>query len=101
MNRSTIIQKSKKAGTAIALTATVALGGIAFAAPANAAELGRVEENTAPTSLSWHDVWASAWSQAYSHCKANYPETKSVSMVDYFQLDHNPKVHSTWSCRDN
>lgn len=100
LSKSTRSRRMKKAGTALAFTAAVTLGGMALAAPANAASIGRVGETTHPTDGSWHAVWSSAWSPAWNDCRAKFSQTKSVALVTYTPINSAGDYYSIWECRN-
>jgi hypothetical protein len=87
-------KRIKKAGTALVLTAAVTLGGIAFAAPAQAAELGRVSADA-------------NWSAGWKACRAKYPATRSIRDVNDFQRPERSstpwgeeRTQTLWRCYD-
>jgi hypothetical protein len=105
LSKNVLVQRVKKAGTALALTAAVTLGGIALAAPANAATLGNpVEVLSTSTDGSWSAVWKGAWGKAWDACRAEYPGTRSVEMM--WPYNYQPvsrdfgHTQSEWKCLD-
>lgn len=81
---------------AIAALSAVAIGGIAFATPAYANQVGRVSVTSSDydQSLSWGAGWDT--------CRASYPTTKSIQRVWNSSSGSlgSPQWTTTWDCYD-
>jgi ABC-type phosphate transport system substrate-binding protein len=96
--------KLRAAAITLALAAAVTAGGVALAAPAGAAELGKVvvEAQGAKGSNPYWDTWNATWGKAWDECRRVYPRTKSVDLVsyDYWDTGNTRNYAGQWSCRD-
>jgi hypothetical protein len=90
----------RAAGAALALTGAVTAGGIATAAPADAATLTYVTvSRLGDGSHAWSETWGTAWDRS----RAKDSRTKSIELASVghgtTQLD-GPFCMAVWACRD-
>lgn len=76
----------------VALSA-VAIGGIALATPAQAAELGHVRVDSSDK------AWTMRWGTGWDACKSRFPATKSIKRQSTSSPGEN-QYYSIWRCFD-
>jgi hypothetical protein len=79
-------RRAQRAGTALVLAAATALGGIALAAPAQAAQIGRA------------DAEGASWGAGWDACRKKYPATRSIRDVGNSWGDTDGKSGIIWNC---
>lgn len=81
--------------TTVAALCAAAIGGIALATPAQAAQIGSVRVYV-DKAKGHTKEWTRLQSTGMAECRATYPSTKSVKMVGTGGVE--PNIYTLWDC---